>query len=771
MIIFNLMNRLIMRFSILHGSCGFFFTILLALMSFSVNAYASQKVKKIEISGAQRIEESTIASYMDLKIGDNIDSEATDKALKSLFSTGLFADVKVSEANGLVSVGVVENPVINIISFEGNDKIKDDELLSEVQLRQRQVFTRAKVRSDVSRLYQIYRRQGRFSVQIEPKIIRLDQNRVNLVFEIHEGDITKVKTIRFVGNENYSDRKLRSVISTKESSWYKFMTSSDRYDSDRLNYDQELMREHYLSKGYVDFKVVSAVAELSNDKSGFFITFTVEEGARYKVDGNEVISNIRNFDASVLGSSITFDEGDWYNINEVKRSVQKMTDQLGDLQYAFVDVRPDIRKNRKNQSVTVVFMINETPRVFVERINVNGNIRTLDKVLRREMELVEGDPFNRSKLAKSESNIRKINFFESVDINVSQGSAPDKTVIDIDVQEKSTGELSLGAGFSSTDGPLADISIRERNLLGKGQNLLLSTTMAGKKSEFNLSFTEPYFLGRDISAGFDLFHTTRDLQKESSYDQRRSGGGVRLGYPLSENWRQTLRYRMERNAIDNVNSNASRFIREQEGTRTTSAVSQRLLYDTRDSRIFATSGAMYWLNTEIAGLGGDAKYVSAKTGASYFYPFSQNVVLNVLGEGGAIQSYSDSDVEINERFFLGGSTLRGFQRSGVGPRDRSTDDALGGNFFYRGSVEITFPLGLPKELGIKAHTFSDVGSLWDIDEVNSGLFDENSIRASAGVGVSWKSPFGPIRLDYAVPYSSEDYDKEEKLRFDFGTRF
>ncbi len=749
----------------------FYLVMLLVGMSFSAEAYAAQKVKKIEISGAQRIEESTIASYMDLKIGDNVDSESTDKVLKSLFSTGLFADVKVSETSGLVSVNVVENPVVNIISFEGNDKVKDDELLSEIQLRQRQVFTRAKVRSDVARLYQIYRRQGRFSVLIEPKIIRLDQNRVNLVFEIHEGDITKVKTIRFVGNETYSDRRLRSVISTKESSWYKFITSSDRYDADRLNYDQELIREYYLSKGYVDFKVVSAVAELSNDKSGFFITFTVEEGSRYKVDGFEIISNIKNFDANVLGSSITFDQGDWYNIDEVKRTVQKMTDQLGDLQYAFVDVRPDIRKDRANKTVTVVFMINETPRVFVERINVNGNIRTLDKVLRREMELVEGDPFNRSKLAKSENNIRRINFFETVDINVSQGSAPDKTVIDIDVQEKSTGELSLGAGFSSTDGPLADISIRERNLLGKGQDLLLSTTMAGKRSEFNLSFTEPYFLGRDISAGFDLFHTTRDLQKESSYDQRRSGGGVRLGYPLSENWRQTLRYRMERNAIDNVNSNASRFIRDQEGTRTTSALSQRLLYDTRDSRIFATSGTMYWLNTEIAGLGGDAKYISAKTGASYFHPFSQNVILNVLGEGGAIQSYGGSDVEINERYFLGGSTLRGFQRSGVGPRDDTTDDALGGNFFYRGSVEMTFPLGLPKELGIKAHTFSDFGSLWDIDEAGIGLFDSNSIRASAGVGVSWKSPFGPIRLDYAVPYASQDYDKEEKLRFDFGTRF
>ncbi len=749
----------------------FSFAVIFIAMAFSAEVMAAQKVSKIEISGAQRIEESTIASYMDLKVGDNVDNAATDRALKSLFSTGLFADVKVKQSKGLVFVHVIENPVINIISFEGNDKIKDEELLSEVQLRQRQVFTRAKVQSDVSRLYQIYRRQGRFSILIQPKVIRLDQNRVNLVFEIHEGDITKVRSIRFVGNENYSDAKLRSVITTKEKSWLRFMSSSDRYDADRLSYDQELLREYYLSQGYADFKILSAVAELSNDKSGFFITMTVEEGSRYKISGSEIISDIKHFDAEILNSSIIFDAGDWYDLGEVKRSVGKMTDQLGDLQYAFVDVRPDIRKNRDDKTIIVAFMISETPRVFVERINVNGNIRTLDKVLRREMQIVEGDPFNRSKLSLSERNVRNLNFFETVDVDVSQGSAPDKTVIDIDVQEKSTGELSIGAGFSSTDGPLADVSIRERNLLGKGQDLMLSTTLAGKKSEFNLSFTEPYFLGRDISAGFDMFHTIRDLQDESSYDQKRSGGGVRLGYPLSDNWRQTLRYRLERNEIENVNSDASRYISDQEGTRTTSAVSQRLFYDTRDSSIYATSGTTYWLDTEIAGAGGDAKYVSAKTGASHYYPLAEQWVVNVLAEGGAIQAYSDSDVEINERYFLGGSSLRGFERSGVGPRDSSTGDSLGGNFFYRGSIEMSFPLGLPKELGIKAHTFSDFGSLWDIDEGGSSLQEGNSLRAAAGIGVSWKSPFGPIRLDYAVPYAKEDYDEEEQLRFDFGTRF
>ena len=734
-------------------------------------AWSADRVERIEISGAQRVEESTIASYMDLKVGDMADDAATDRALKSLFATGLFADVKVKQVGSVVKINVIENPVINEIAFEGNEEIENQELLSEIQLRPRQVFTRTKVQSDVKRINQIYRRQGRFSVSVQPKIIRLDQNRVNLVFEILEGDITKVKSIRFVGNKAYDDDKLRSIISTKENAWYRFLSSNDRYDPDRLSFDQELLRDYYLEQGYADFNILSAIAELSNDKDNFFITITLEEGKRYKVSGTEIQSQIRNFDASVLNESISLEAGDWYDAEEVKESVEDMTDQLGDLQYAFVDIRPDIQKDRQNHTINIVFDINETPRVFVERINVNGNIRTLDKVLRREMELVEGDPFNRSKLAKSEQNVRNLDFFELTNIDVSQGSAPDKTVVDINVQEKSTGELSIGAGFSTSDGPLADFRIRERNLLGKGQDLSLGAVIAGERTEFDLSFTEPYFLDRDISAGIDLFHTTRDFQDESSFDQTRTGGGVRIGYPLSENWRQTLRYRIESNEITDVDDDASRFIRDQEGKRTTSAFSQRLFYDTRDSRIQTTSGMTYWLDTEVAGLGGDAKYVSGKTGASYYYPLTDQWIFNILGEAGGIEGYSDSNVEINERYFLGGSTLRGFERSGVGPRDSTTNDSLGGNYFYRNSVEMSFPVGFPKELGIKGHTFNDIGSLFDIDELGSDILDESSLRASAGVGLSWRSPFGPIRIDFAVPYIKEDYDEEEQFRFDFGTRF
>ena len=752
-----------------------FFTVLLfcciALPSFVGGAFAQSVIRDIQVQGNQRIEDTTVQSYMNLRAGDPVNRDVLDNALKSLFATGLFADVGLRQSGSTLIVDVVENPVINEIAFEGNDDISNEELLSEIQARPRQVFTRTRIQSDVSRVYQVYRRNGRFSAEVEPKIIRLDQNRVNLVFEIDEGDITKVESIKFVGNEKFNDDRLRSEISTKEDIWYRFLSNDDRYDPDRLAFDQELLRRFYLSQGYADFRLVSAVAELSNTRDHFFITFTVEEGQRYRVGKIDINSALRNFDTEVLKDTIVPVTGDWYNANYVRESSDAMNDKLGDLQFAFVDVRPDIETRRDEGVVDIVFNINESPRVFVERINISGNVRTLDKVIRREFLLAEGDPFNRSKLARSEQRLRNLDFFETVDVSPSRGSAPDKTVINVAVTEKSTGELSLGAGFSTNDGPLADFSIRERNLLGKGQQLALGAVLAGERTEFDVSFTEPYFLDRDVLAGVEAFHITRDLQDESSYDQQRTGGGFRFGYPLSERWRQTWRYRYERNEITDVADDASTFIREQEGTRRTSAISQRIIYDSRDSTILPTSGLMYWIDTELAGLGGDAQYVSGKTGLSKYYKLYDGFVLNALGEVGVIEAYGGEDVRINERFFLGGSTLRGFESGGVGPRDADTDDSLGGNFFYRGSLESSVPLGLDDELGIMGHVFSDFGSLYDVDQTGADLLDEDSIRVSAGLGLSWRSPFGPLRIDFAKPLANEEFDQEEVFRFNFGTRF
>lgn len=729
-------------------------------------------VRDIVVNGTERVEAETVKTYLPVRVGDEMREDTLDESLKALFATGFFADVSVSENNGVLTVNVVENPVINILAFEGNDEIKDEDLTREVSLRPRTVLTRTKLQDDVARLYQVYRANGRFSASIEPKIIELDQNRVNLVFKIMEGPVTEIDSIRFVGNRAFDDSELRSALASKESAWYRFLSTSDRYDPDRLAFDEELLRRFYLEEGYADFRVLSSVAELSENKESFYLTMTVDEGPRYKIGKTFVHSSLPNFNSSGLKDYITFEPGDWYDSSEVEDSVDEMTTAMEDAGFAFAGVKPDIKRNRENTTIDVIFNVTESAPIFVERIDVKGNVRTEDKVIRREFEMVEGDPLTRRDYLDSEQNLKNLNYFETVEVETKPGSAPDKRVVDVKVEEKSTGELSIGAGFSTNDGPLGDIRLRERNFLGKGQEVVLAGTIAGERTEVDLSITEPYFLNRDISASADVFHITRDLQDESSFDQRRTGGGVAFGYPLSENLRQTLGYRLEQNEITDVQADASRFIRDQDGTRVTSAFTHRLNYTDLDSLVFPTEGITAWFDTELAGLGGDAKYVSGRLGTQYFTPVIDGVVFSLLGEVGAITGFGDAGVQINERFYLGGSTLRGFEQAGVGPRDTTTDDALGGNYFYRASAETSFPVGLPEEMGIKGHIFTDMGSLFEPDdESGPEVADSRSLRAAAGVGLSWRSPFGPIRFDLAQPYLEEDEDEDEIFRFSFGTQF
>ena len=729
------------------------------------------RVSNISVEGAQRVDPATVISYMQIQPGDTYTQESLSEALKRLYSTGLFADVNLRQNGNDIVVSIVENPVINRVVFEGNEEIEDTELASEIKSRPRAVYVRNDVRSDVNRLQNIYRRTGNYSAEVTAQIIKLDQNRINLVFQLDEGPKSTIKGIKFIGNEAFDDAELRSIVSSKEDRWYRFLSSDDRYDADRLAFDQELLRRHYLKNGYVDFNMVSTNAELSTDKESFFLTYTLEEGNRYKVNNVSVdASRLRNVSNGSLENAVLVEEGEWYSSEDIEDSIEALTTKLGDMQYAFAQIRPDIVRNG-DSSVNITFKAEETPRVFVEEINIKGNSRTLDKVIRREFDLVEGDPYSATKLAETEKNLQNLDFFNKITIKPKPGSSPDQTSIDVDVEEKSTGEISIGAGFSTADGPLADLRIRERNFLGKGQDLLFATTLAGERTEFDLSFTEPYFFNRDLAAGADIFHVTKDLQDESSYDQQTTGGALRLAYPLTPKLRQQLKYRFQTNEIDNVDSDASRFIRDQAGQRNTSAISQTLSYNDLNSNLAPTEGYKLWFETEIAGLGGDAKFISGKTGGSYYYPITKKITFNTLAEIGAIEGYSDSDVEINERYFIGSRTLRGFEYGGVGPRDLTTDDSLGGNYFYRGSTEVSFPIGLPEEMGIKGHLFTDYGSLFDLDESDPAIADDGSIRASVGFGLSWLSPLGPLRVDLATPVLEEDYDKDEIFRFDFGTRF
>lgn len=743
------------------------------MLSFSdVSEAQSRSIDEVVIEGAQRIEPETVKSYMTVQPGDDFESRRVDQSLKALFATGLFADVSFRLDGRRLIVTVVENPIINRIAFEGNRRVKDEVLEAEVQLRPRVVYSRTKVQTDVERLLEVYRRSGRFAATVDPKVITLDQNRVDIAFEIDEGPLTTVSSIRIVGNKTFDDSDLRELIATKEEAWYRFLTTADTYDPDRLTFDRELLRRHYMSEGFADFRVLSAIAELAPDRNSFFITITVDEGPRYKFGKVDVVSDLPKFDKSMLDPELLEPDTDWYDADLVEKTIEKLTEVIGTMGYAFVEIQPRVRRNKDELTIDITYEIQEGPKVFVERINITGNFRTQDRVIRREIQLVEGDAFSSAKLRRSRQRIRNLGFFEKVDVQHTPGSTEGQTVIDVEVAEQSTGELSLGAGFSTLDGPLVDIGIRERNLLGRGQDLKASVTVAAERSQVDIGFTEPYFLDRELAAGFDLFRIATDRQSTSSFDEKNTGGRLRAAYVLAEDLTHSLNYTLQVNEISDLGSNVSRFISADSGNKYVSSVGQKLVYDKRNNRFKPTEGHVMRLSNDLAGLGGNVRYLKSVAEArKYFELNDDGLVLETGLKGGYIFGISD-DVGVLDRFFIGGTDLRGFEASGLSPRDASTDDALGAKWMYVGTVQLTFPLGLPSELGITGRVFTDFGSNGDTDdEPASQVLDEASLRASVGFGLGWESPLGPIAVDIAAPVLDESYDKDELIRLSFGTRF
>ena len=730
----------------------------------------NNRLRDIRVEGAQRIEADTVRSYMGMRSGDQVTAGELDKSLKALFATGLFADVNIRQDGRDVVVRVVESPIINRIAFEGNKRISSDILNDEVKLRPRIVFTRARVQTDLQRIMDVYRRSGRFSAVVVPKVIQLPQNRVDLIFEISEGELTEIRKIAFVGNKKFDDGDLREVIQTRETAWYRFLSSDDTYDPDRLTFDRELLRRYYLANGYADFRVVSAIAELTPDSSAFFVTFTVDEGERYKFGKIDITTALKDLDVAKLQEEHSIETGDWYNADEVEGLIGKLTDAVGALGYAFVDIRPRVRRDRKTRTIDVTFVIQEGPRVFVELVKISGNVRTLDKVIRREVLLVEGDAFNTSKLRRTRQRIRNLGFFERVEIENKVGSARDKTVVDVTVKERSTGEISFGAGFSSTSGVLGDASIRERNLLGNGQDLRLGVQLGARQQQIDLSFTEPYFLGKSLSAGFDVFSTKRDLQSQSSFDREALGFALRSGYRITETLSQTWSYTLREDKVTDIASDASLAVQEQEGEFITSSIGQSLLYDKRDDRLNPTAGYFVELGNTVAGLGGDSNYLKNELSGGTFYQVFDKWIVNLNAGASYIIGIGD-DIRIIDRFFLGGKSLRGFEDSGVGPRDGASGDSIGGNWFYRTTAGVTFPLGLPNEFGVRGRVFTDAGSIGENDSSFGASTDTGSIRMSVGTGILWNSPFGPINIDFTKAILKEDFDETALVRFDFGARF
>jgi outer membrane protein insertion porin family len=772
----------------------------------------AQAVSSIVVEGNRRVEADTIRSYFRPGPSGRIDAVQIDQALKGLYATGLFQDVRINQAGGRLIVHVIENPVINRVAFEGNKKVKDEQLSAEVQSKPRGTFSRPMVQADVSRLVDIYRRSGRFDVQVTPKIIELPNNRVDLVFEINEGAKTTVKKIVFVGNHAYRDYRLKEVIKTTESNILSFLKNSDLYDPDRVEADRDLLRRFYLKHGYADIRIVSAAAEYDPEKKGFVVTFTIDEGARYQFGTIDIRSNVAAVDPDVLRSKLRMKPGAVYNAEAVEKSVEEMSIEVAKRGYPFAVIRPSGDRNFETHVINVAFVLEEGQRAYIERINIRGNTRTRDYVIRREFDIAEGDAYNRALVDRAERRLKNLAYFKSVRITNEPGSAPDRVVLNVDVEEQSTGEFSIGGGYSTADGFLAEVSIGERNLLGKGQYARAAVQFSQRTRGFELSFLEPYFLGYRWAAGLDFFYKRTVASSSQSFDSQVLGGTLRSGFAIQEDLSLSVWYTgyqqritllsdyndciLSKNAPINggtgirgsdpcyKNGEASLPVRMEllNGPVFVSMVGYGLTYNSLDNTKNPGSGLYIQFKQELAGVGGDVNFLRNTADARMYWEVLPDITGLVRLQGGQISGWGDHDLRMLDHFQMGPNLVRGFAPNGIGPRDlrASTQDALGGTLYWGASLELQTPLYfLPKDVGMKAIVFADAGSLWDyrgptyfpqtgerINPADSGL-----IRSSVGAGILWESPFGPLRFEYGYPLTKEGYDKVQQFRFGGGTRF
>jgi outer membrane protein insertion porin family len=723
-------------------------------------APGSGTIRSVNVTGSQRLEPDTVRSYVKLRAGEPYTRESLDQALKDLFATELFADATIRDDNGALTIEIRENPVINRIVLEGNKRLKDDKIRPEIRLAPRQIFTRSKVRADVARIIELYRRQGRFAASIEPKMVMLDQNRVDIVFEISEGPKSKVRQINIIGNEEFSDGELRSEMVTKQSRFFRFFSSSDSYDPDRLAFDQQKLRQFYLTEGYADFRVISAIAELTPDKRDFIITYVVEEGDRYKFGEVKVESEIRDFESTTVSRLIPMKTGDWYNAKQVEDTVESVTETAGLFGYAFAQVNPEFVRNKEELTMDLTFRVADAPRVYVERVEINGNTTTMDKVIRREFRLQEGDAFNSFQVRRSADRIKSLGFFqENLEIEQKPGSAPDRIILETNVEERSTGELQLSAGFSSLERFIINASITQRNFRGKGQTLRASVNYSSYSKSVELGFTEPYLFDRNIAIGGDIFR--RDLNsfnfnlngdRNTTYEQLTTGFQIRVGVPLTEFIQLQGRYGLSRDEVSLDERQfffngqcdpllAGRYLCDAIGNRTTSSIGYSLVYSDLNNSIRPSKGQRIVFSQDFAGLGGSVKYLRTRADADKYWGIGSGFIFSVGIEGGYIHPFENSPgpgidaVRLTDRFFLGEPQIRGFDIRGVGPRiqripyvtdadgnqtletdsSRIFDDALGGRAYYLARAELEIPLGSgARELGLRPSIFVDAGAVFGV---------------------------------------------------------
>lgn len=732
------------------------------------------EINKIKVEGNKRVQTALVLSYIPYSEGMTYTDGVEQKVIKDIYATGLFSDVKVSwnGDNGLLTIKVEENPQINKVLFDGNSELSDKVLKKEITLNPRDIYTNAKVKDDVQKIEKMYQLRGFYKAKVFPEYIERSQNRIDLIYRIEEGGKTLIEQINFIGNTSYSDGDLKELISTRENRFWRFFNSRDTFDEQRIMFDAEQIQKHYLDRGYADFKIQEPVVELSKDGKGFVLTFTMTEGEKYTFGSIDVEydKSYINLPAEEIKSYVTIKKNEIYSAEEIQKNVTRIADKLPEKGFAFVEVVPLMRKNPESRQISIVFKIQRGPRVYVNRINIEGNTRTKENVIRRQLRLEEGDALQSNKLTRSKDRLTYTDYFSSVQITPEATGLPDRVDLNVKVDEQSTGEFNVGAGFSTYEGLLATMDLKENNFLGGGQKVRLSFALSSKRKDYNLGISEPWFLDRELQAGFDLYSKETDYEDESSYSENVIGGSFRLGFPVDEFKRDTVRLKIENKDVFDVASDASPLIKDIKGKRTKVATANTFSIDTRDNFMLPTKGYNFAWTAEYAGFGADINYLKNSLKASYNYAISEDYIITVAGRTGYIWDI-DGDMPITENFHLGGSTLRGFAPSGVGPRDGNTKDELGGKFMVGHNVELRYPIPGMKNKGVNGIAFWDGGLATSVKDPYDVVVDNKTYRQSVGLGLFWRSPLGPLRFEFGIPVVSEDEDEKELFSFSFGTRF
>lgn len=750
--------------------------LLLCALLFSTSSHA----KNIKIIGNNRIDQQTIKSHIDLSGLKKGKQDAIKKSLKSLYESDLFLESKVYYQGNNAIIEIKENPIVLAVKIVGNKKIEDEDLSNELSLKKRSIFTKAKLQSDLKRINEIYLKSGRFLTKIEPKIIQKPKNRVEIIFDIFEGKKAKISDIYFVGNLAFSDRDLKSEITTKETKWWKFLASSDTYDSDRIEFDKEKLRQFYGSKGYADFAAISAIAQISPQKDNFFITFLIEEGIKYKIGEINIINHVKKFDSSVLEKEILIKSGKNYNSKLIDKTIENMVEVMSKNAYAFAHIEPILTRDKEAKIIDLDFVIKETPRIYINQISIEGNVRTKNSVILRQLRIRQGDAYNITRINRSKQRLENLGYFEKVEFETKRIGNSDQVDINIKIKEKKTGELTLGVGYSTVDRLSLNAGIRERNLMGTGQELSINAQKSFARLSSSIGYSKPYFLDYPVRVGFNVFKNELDSRNTLVYSQDSQGFNLNANYSITEFLNHNLFYSLNDQTIDDIDSDASVSIKNLEGSFLSSSLGHSLTYDKRNNKINPTSGYYLTASQTYTGIGGDIKTLKHEGSAGYYYPINEDYNLKFSTRGGIIDGMGQ-DVRNNYGFFLGGNNFRGFEFAGLGPRSINTTtnsakdgDAIGGNIYYVASAELRFPLGLPKDLGINGILFSDNGTVKGIDSIsttNSPVADSGSLRSSYGFSLAWSSPMGPIRLDFSKIAKKENYDRTQNFRFSFGTTF